>query len=122
MVMKSQTCIGKVSGKPLTEYDSKREAQEGADHARSKYGRKLLPYQCDTCGLWHLAPEGRQTPSRKCPICTGTDGKPKETYRNEDEAQRRADILRREQGAELRVYACEHGHGWHLTKGYSSRR
>ena len=35
---------------------------------------------------------------------------------------RRADILRREQGAELRVYVCEHGHGWHLTKGYNKRR
>ena len=92
MGMKSQTCIGKMSGKPVTEYESKKEAQEGADHARSKFGRKLLPYQCDTCGSWHLAPEGRQTPSQKCPVCTGSDGKPKETYRNEDEAQRRAEL------------------------------
>ena len=65
--------------------------------------------------------ENRQTPSTKCPVCTGTDGKPKETYRNESEAQRRADILRKEQGAELRVYSCEKGHGWHLTKGYSGK-
>ena len=121
MGMKSQTCIGKSSGKPLSEYDSQREAQEGADHARSAYGRKMSPYQCDTCGQWHLGAENRQTPSTKCPVCTGTDGKPKETYRNESEAQRRADILRKEQGAELRVYSCEKGHGWHLTKGYSGK-
>ena len=49
---------------------------------------------------------------------TGADGKPKDSYRNQTEAQRRADILRKEQGAELRVYACEHKHGWHLTKGH----
>ena len=117
--MKSHTCIGKSSGKPLTEYESQRDAQEGADHARQAYGRKMAPYQCDTCGMWHLAAENRQTPSTKCPVCTGSDGKRKDTYRNESEAQRRADILRKEQGAELRVYACEKGHGWHLTKGYS---
>ena len=118
MVMKSETCIGKISGKALTEYESEREAQEGADHAQSRYGRKLVPYQCDTCSLWHLAPENRQTPSTKCPVCTSTDGKPKDSYRNQSEAQRRADLLRQEQGATLRVYVCEHGHGWHLTKGY----
>ena len=43
MVMKSETCIGKISGKALTEYESEREAQEGADHAQSRYGRKLDP-------------------------------------------------------------------------------
>ena len=114
---KSTTCIGKVSGKPLTEYASEREAQEGADHVRAKYGRKLVPYQCDKCGMWHTAPENRRTPSSKCPVCTGANGKAKDSYRNAKEAQLRADILRREQGAELRIYECEHGHGWHLTRG-----
>ena len=117
MVTKSATCIGKTSGKPLTEYLSKGEAQKGADHAGSRYGRRLVPYQCGTCGLWHLAPENRQTPSTSCPLCTGANGTPKDSYRNRQEAQRRADILRQEQGAALRVYACEHGYGWHLTRG-----
>ena len=117
MVAKSATCIGKTSGKPLTEYLSKGEAQEGANHAGSRYGRRLVPYQCGTCGLWHLAPENRQTPSTSCPVCTGVNGTPKDSYRNRQEAQRRADILRQEQGAALRVYACEHGYGWHLTRG-----
>ena len=118
MTNKSQTCIGKTSGKPLTEYASEREARDGADYVHKKYGRQLVPYPCDTRGLWHIAPANRQTPSTKCPVCTGADGKPKDAYRNAREAQRRADILRSEQGAELRIYACEHGHGWHLTKGY----
>ena len=115
MNRKSETCIGKKSGKPLSEYDSEREAKDGADHANSRYQQDLVPYQCDRCGLWHLAPKSRQTPSEKCGRCTGKDGKPKDAYQSRDDAERRADILRKEQGATLKVYACEHGNGWHLT-------
>jgi hypothetical protein len=117
MSLKSETCVGRVSGKPLTEYDSEAEARDGADHARQRYGRSLVPYECDTCGKWHLSPASRQTPSSACPVCRGADGKAKESYRNEREARRRASIIRGEQGADLQVYACEHGHGWHLTSG-----
>lgn len=116
MSTKSETCVGKKTGKPLTEYDSEREAQEGADYANSRYQNNLAPYPCDTCGKWHLTPADRQTPSTACKLCTGTDGKPKEAYRSREDAQRRADILRREMGADLKVYQCEHGSGWHLTK------
>ncbi|HJP31191.1 MAG: hypothetical protein QF689_07555 [Candidatus Latescibacteria bacterium] len=122
MSIKSDTCVGRTSGKPLTEYDSESEAEEGAVHARERFGKQLVPYRCDTCERWHLSPANRQTPSTKCGQCTGADGRPKDTYRNESEAQRRADILRREQGADLRVYACEHGSGWHLTRGVSAGR
>jgi len=117
MPVKSATCVGKKTGKPLTEYYSEREARDGAEHARRKYKSDLVPYQCDTCGMWHLSPTNRQTPSRKCTRCAGADGKLKESYKSEADAQRRADILRREQGAALRVYPCEHGNGWHLTRG-----
>ena len=113
--MKSATCVGKKTAEPLTEYDSEKEAQEGANHANSKYGRGLIPYQCDTCGKWHLSPRSRQTPSQKCSLCTGKDGKAKDSYQSREDAQRRADILRQEQGAVLKIYACEHGNGWHLT-------
>ena len=122
MSIKSEICVGKATGKPLTEFDSESEAREGAAHARERFGRELLPYTCDACGLWHLSPAERQTPSRKCAQCTGTDGQLKDTYRNEAEAQRRADILRREQGADLRVYACEYGSGWHLTRDAGARQ
>jgi len=113
---KSQTCFGTKSAKPLTEYDSQEEAQEGADHANKTYQQNLVPYLCDACGLWHLALGNRQTPSQPCHACTGTDGRFKEAYRSSEDAQRRADILRREQGVVLKVYACEYGNGWHLTK------
>jgi hypothetical protein len=108
--------MGKATGKALTEYASELEAQEGADYASSNYGRYMVPYKCDKCQQWHIAPESRQTPSNKCPRCVGTDGIAKESYRSEREAKRRANILRKEQGAELGVYVCEHGNGWHLTK------
>ena len=98
MSQKSETCVGKKSGKPVTEYDSQREAQEGADHANSTYGQDLVPYQCDRCSLWHLSPASRQTPSSQCGYCTGSDGKPKESYGSAEDAQRRAEILRQEQG------------------------
>lgn len=120
--MKSETCVGKVSGKPLTEYDSEQEALDGAAHAKQQYGRSLVPYACDTCGLWHLSPTERQTPSKQCPTCRGADGKAKESYRSEQEASRRAAIIRGEKGANLSVYACEYGHGWHLTSGGGSER
>ncbi|MFC1526103.1 hypothetical protein ACFL6X_04745 [Candidatus Latescibacterota bacterium] len=114
---KSATCNGKKTGKPLTEYDTEQEAREGVDYARQRYQSDLVPYLCDTCGKWHLSPTSRQTPSQKCPTCTGADRRPKDSYQTEEDARRRADILRREQGALLRVYPCEHGHGWHLTRG-----
>ena len=114
---KSATCLGKKSGKPLLEYDTEQEALEGAAYTRQRYSSRMVPYRCDTCGKWHLSPESRQTPSHKCSHCTGTDGKPKDSYQTEEDARRRAAILRREQGAVLRVYPCEHGSGWHLTRG-----
>lgn len=121
MSFKSETCVGTTSGKPLTEYDDETEAREGAEHAKGRFGRDLVPYACDTCGKWHLSPANRQTPSSKCPMCRGANGQAKESYRNEAEALRRASILRGEQGADLRVYPCEHGHGWHLTRAASQR-
>jgi hypothetical protein len=120
MSRKSDTCLGKKSGKPVTEYDSQSDAQEGADYATSTYGRALVPYRCDKCNLWHLSPANRQTPSKSCGYCTGSDGKPKESYGSAQDAHRRADILRQEQGASLQVYECEYGSGWHLTR--SARR
>ena len=115
---KSDTCVGRKTGKPLTEFASQSDAREGAAHANKRYGQNLLPYQCDECGMWHLAPADRQTPSTTCNSCPSADGKPKESYQNESAARRRADILHREQGVTLQVYACEHGNGWHLTRRF----
>lgn len=114
---KSRLCIGRTSSAPVTEYDSQEEAQRGADHARLAYGRDLVPYICNRCQLWHLAPRTRQTPSTTCAYCTGADGRPKEAYTTELAAERRAEILRTEKGVFLRTYPCEFRQGWHLTKG-----
>ncbi|MBL9044715.1 MAG: hypothetical protein JNM83_24100 [Myxococcales bacterium] len=113
---KSATCVGKASGQPVTEYDSEYEAHDGAAHARLASGQDLVPYLCGRCRLWHLAPRSRQTPSTTCGHCTGADGKPKEAYATERDAERRAEILRAERGVHLRAYPCHYGQGWHLTK------
>jgi hypothetical protein len=115
MARKSSTCTGKVSKAALTEYDSEIEALEGARFALDRYGQENVPYRCNRCGLWHLSPKSRQTPSTTCGVCQGQDGRPKATYASERDAERRAEILFREQGVLLRAYPCDYG-GWHLTK------
>jgi len=114
---KSYSCTAKKTGRPLTEYDSKAEAKAAAKHANQTYAvNNLVPYKCSKCGLWHLSPRDRQTPSETCSRCRGADGMLKESYASESDARSRADILRKEQGVLLSVYECEFGNGWHLTK------
>ncbi len=122
MNRKSHLCKAKKTGRPLMEYDSKAEAQSAANYANKTYrDTNLLPYKCEQCGLWHLSPANRQTPSQACPVCRGSDGKPKAAYTSKKDAYQRASILRKEQGVTLKVYECEHGNGWHLTKTQVSR-
>lgn len=116
MSRKSSICTGRVSGKPLTEYASQDEALRGADYAAANFGRKLVPYHCDRCAWWHLSPVDRKTPSTPCGACFGRDGRNKATYGSREDAERRAEILRAEQGVHLRAYQCDSGRGWHLTK------
>lgn len=116
MTRKSTTCIGKTSGEALTEFSSRTEAVRGAQYAYSVYGRRMYPYACSRCRSWHIAPAERHTPSAQCSACAGRDGRPKASYESEDDARRRADILRSERGVSLRTYPCRHGSGWHLTK------
>lgn len=115
---KSATCVGKKSGRPLTEYHSQAEAQNAADYVSSAHGREMTPYRCARCGYWHLSPTERQTPSKECTYCSGSDGRPKANYESQSDAERRAEILCREQGVTLRAYPCPYG-GWHLTKSMS---
>jgi len=116
MSIKSRTCMGAVSKTPLTEYATEDEARAGAACALTRYGRQLEPYRCDRCRRWHLTPADRQTPSSTCSSCIGRDGRPKARYESQAIAERRAEILLREQALPLRVYPCPYG-GWHLTKG-----
>ncbi|MCG7887118.1 MAG: septation ring formation regulator EzrA [Candidatus Thiodiazotropha endolucinida] len=46
--------------------------------------------------------------------CKDHDGKPKQKYPTESEANNAAEALR-DEGESIRVYRCEDGDGWHLT-------
>ena len=115
--VKSETCFGRISGAPLTEYHSESQAEEGARYANAQNGGGLVPYQCNACGYWHLSPRSRMTPSMPC-LCVGRNGNPKALFFTFEDAQRRSELVRQEGGGHSTVYECELGLGWHLTKGY----
>lgn len=115
--MKSDTCFGRISGKPLVEYYLKRDALEAAEYSKAEYKNELVPYTCERCNKWHLSPKSRQTPSKTCDLCTATDGSNKESYKTKTDAKTRAGIIRNERGINLFVYQCQHYNGWHLSKG-----
>lgn len=115
MENKSTTCMGKNSG-PLTEYTTQSNALAASAYVERVHGRPMVAYCCQRCRMWHLAAAERHTPSHPCGVCVGSDRQPKQSYRTESEAERRAKILEREQRVRLRSYACPHGDGWHLTK------
>jgi hypothetical protein len=117
MGIKSDSCFSKRTGKPLTEYDTKYQAQEGADYANSTYDNDLSPYQCSHCELWHLSPRDRQTSSSKCNACVGGNGQYKDLYSTQEYAEKRASILYEERSIRLTAYKCPYYSGWHLTKG-----
>ena len=119
MNRKSDSCYGRRTGEPLTVYNSSFEAQQGADYANREYGNNLAPYKCERCGLWHLSPKDRQTPSVTCPSCTDRDGHHKDLYRSKTAAETRVAILQKEAGVCLGIYKCPYHDGWHLTKKIS---
>ncbi len=116
MDRKSLTCMNRRTGKPLTEYDSEYEAIDAAEYVNRTYRLNLVPYKCHKCGLWHLSPKNRQTPSKKCYNCLDAAGAPKDLYRTREIAERRAEILYYEKGVSLNIYKCPYANGWHLTK------
>lgn len=109
----SQTCLSR-HGEPLAVYDSEYQAREAV---RNIGGRKLLPYHCNACGLWHLSPKDRNTPSSNACACIDGNGKPKRLYDSRTAAERRASIIYRQSAVFLDIYRCPEGGGWHLTKG-----
>lgn len=110
----SPDCFGKISGKPLKSYYTERDAIEAASYVKNKYGNEQVAYKCNNCGYWHLSPANRQTPSRTC-SCVDSHGKPKQLYKTREDAEKRRDIIFREQGKDLDVYRCKVSSGWHLT-------
>lgn len=116
--MKSHTCYGSTSGKPLTYYFYEFEAETAAEYIKTQFDNELGPYECKKCGYWHLSPKERMTPSTKCNWCTAADGEHKNSYRSKKDARVRADISYEEKGIDLKVYKCRYGEGWHLTKRF----
>ena len=115
MPFKSEKCFKK-NGEPLSTYFSEYEAIDGAEHVKAEYGIDLLPYRCSKCKLWHLSPKDRQTPSKVCVYCKDSNGHSKELYETQSSAQKRAEIIKKEQRISLKIYKCPHQDGWHLTK------
>jgi hypothetical protein len=63
VTINSQTCFittdtkGTKRTKALAEYKSKHDAKEGAKYVFDRFGGSdVVPYQCQTCHLWHLSP------------------------------------------------------------------
>lgn len=115
MAAKSKTCNGS-TGHPLSEYSTSLEAQEAAEFLKSTHNKNLIPYQCDRCGLWHLSPTERQTPSSIQCKCRDRNGLPKALYETKEGARQRAKLSSREKGIQLTVYKCPHLQGFHLTR------
>lgn len=112
---KSRTCLTS-EGTPRSEYDTKSCAVRGALLVKREHGKDMTPYLCDACRKWHLCPTEHHTPSFLCLFCAGRSGEPKDTYRTEQDARRRALIIRERRGVCLECYRCRYGLGWHLTK------
>jgi len=112
---KSDSCFGR-GGEPLNSYEQKTEATEHASYIKREHGSSMVPYKCQRCGFWHLSPADRQTTSSVCAFCRDRNGSSKDLYQTKRDAERRAEINRKEKGVALSVYACPHQKGWHLTK------
>ena len=122
-VVHSSSCYGKVSGKALAQYDTKHDAQSAAANVLKEHRKKMVPYKCQGCCFWHLSPIERQTKhsSWSC-SCVDESGSDKDCYKSKADAQRRAQILKKEMGMHLNVYCCPETEEddyvciWHLTK------
>ena len=90
-------------------YPNQTIAEIAAETASEKYGEKMLPYHCQQCGDWHLSPAKRHTPQKNCDLCG------KNAYETKSYAEKRAEIIEREQKQKLYIYECPFGNGWHLT-------
>lgn len=128
MSRKSTTCSGRISGNPLTEYDTEELAEAGAEYANGRYGSDMVPYECSNCDKWHLSPRSRQTRAESsvwgCQ-CTDAQGNPKQAYASRSDAERRAQILNDECGVSLSVYACTASNNddvFHLTHQSQDRQ
>ena len=114
MSFKSNTCIGQNGS--LTSYQNIKEAREAANYQNrySGFDFKLEPYQCKKCGYFHLGRADRNTHNERS-SCLDSNGRPKDGYPTQEDAQRRAEIIKEEKGITLFTYKCPYCMNWHLT-------
>src|SRR5687767_2456829 len=110
--MRSNTCKGP-NNQFLEEYHSQTEASIAAEELQKLYGKSLSPYQCRTCGYWHLSSVNSR---KQCHLCMDSSLFHKDIYSTREEAEKTALWLRKEKKVQVYPYRCPHGSGWHLTK------
>ncbi len=119
IIHKSETCFSK-NGNPLSVYNSFAEAQESANYQSHQSATSMTAYQCATCGKYHLKPTEFYCKklSSYC-SCTDHNGKRKDAYPTEQDAEKMISIRKRD-GVTLYTYRCPQGNGYHLTsnRGY----
>lgn len=114
--MKSLTCFSKRTNQPLTEFYSLYDAESSALYEKQIRGINLYVYQCDKCGLFHLAPEDSKLNVRKHACsCRDSKGNPKSLYLTKEDAEKQLIKSQKEQRIQLKIYPCEQGLGYHLT-------
>lgn len=109
-------CINKSTGKPLSAYETLKEAEESAQYTKKTYKTDLYPYKCESCGKYHLAPKASKIDVKHdaC-TCRDSNGNPKALYGSKKDAEKQCEKSSKEQNIKLRVYKCPDGKGYHLT-------
>ncbi|KAG7345052.1 hypothetical protein IV203_032583 [Nitzschia inconspicua] len=123
MSRKSRSCRGKATGRPLTEYDTIKDAEDGGSYIRQKFGHAMVPYLCPQCSLWHLAPPSTERSSepfqkftRESRTCYGkVSGKVLKEYESAREAVEAAKYVSEKYGNQMLSYKCKDCRKWHLS-------
>ena len=131
--MRSQRCKALHSGEALASFQTERDAAATSEYLWTAQTKIANAYHCRDCKKWHLEdsqgramlandvallePETFEAPltSRKCPWCTGSDGKAKTIFETKADARAAIEARPPKLYKPLRIYQCLHGHGLHLT-------
>lgn len=109
-------CVNKSTGKPLSVYEAKKEADESAKYSKKNFKIDLYAYKCENCGKYHLAPkDSKISVKHDACSCLDSNGKPKALYGSKKDAEKQMEKSSVEQHIKLRVYKCPDGKGYHLT-------
>lgn len=112
----AKACISKNTGKPLSAYETEKEAKESAKYSKKEFKLDLYPYKCENCGKYHLAPKASKISVKQDACsCTDTNGKPKALYATKKDAEKQQKNSEKEQKVKLYIYKCPDKKGFHLT-------